>query len=343
VSRLLQIYREAGERAVPVEVMLELTHHCNFRCAHCYIPDFLAPDLLPTGRVLRLLDELAEMGTLVLALSGGEIFLRRDWLPIARRARELGFDLHLFTNGWSIGEAEADAIRSLRATVQVSLYSTDAETFETITRRPGSLARVRAGVERLRARDVRVILKMPLLTLNCGDVAAVRAYAADVGAECRVAPTITAKKDGDPAPLLLRLPPAALPELLGEPLLGCHPKDLDGPLCAAGSRYCCITSAGDVMACNILPGSGGSIRERPFREVWEGSDWLRKVRGIRARDLHTCGSCSRLAYCGRCQAQALVEDGDLYGPSSYAQQRADLVDAASNFNAVAKLEAPQAP
>ena len=143
MSRLLQIYREAAERAVPVEVMLELTHHCNFRCQHCYIPDFLVPDLLPTGRVLRLLDELAEMGTLVLALSGGEIFLRRDWLPIARRARELGFDLHLFTNGWSIGEGEADAIRDLHATVQVSLYSTDAQTFETITRRPGSLARVR--------------------------------------------------------------------------------------------------------------------------------------------------------------------------------------------------------
>ena len=326
MSRLLQIYREAGQRAIPVEVMLELTHHCNFRCQHCYIPDFLTPDLLPTARVLRLLDELAEMGTLVLALSGGEIFLRRDWLPIARRARELGFDLHLFTNGWAIGEAEADAIRDLSATVQVSLYSTEAATFDAITRRPGSLQRVRAGIEHLCARGVRVILKMPLMTLNVDDVAGVRAYAAALGVECRVAPMITARKDGDPTPLALRLSHQLVQEAVGEPLLGCHPKDLDGPLCAAGSRYCCITSAGDVMACNILPGSGGNIRDRPFRAVWEGSEWLQRIRSIRRHDLPTCGSCTRLGYCGRCQAQALVEDGDLYGPSRYAQQRADLID-----------------
>ena len=69
-------------------------------------------------------------------------------------------------------------------------------------------------------------------------------------------------------------------------------------------------------------------RERSFRDVWESSPWLQKIRGIRARDLHTCGGCSRLAYCGRCHAQALAEDGDLYGPSTYARERADLIDAA---------------
>jgi hypothetical protein len=69
------------------------------------------------------------------------------------------------------------------------------------------------------------------------------------------------------------------------------------------------------------------VCERPFREIWEGSPWLQQVRGIRASDLPICGGCSRLSYCGRCHAQALVEDGDLYGPSRLAQRRADLIDA----------------
>jgi len=90
---------EAGKRTIPLEVSLELTHHCNFRCQHCYIPDFSAPDLLSTDRILRLLEELAEMGTLYLTLTGGELFLRKDWYPIAARARQLGFSLRLFSNG----------------------------------------------------------------------------------------------------------------------------------------------------------------------------------------------------------------------------------------------------
>jgi HAD superfamily hydrolase (TIGR01490 family) len=83
----------ATKNTIPLDVCLELTHHCNFRCQHCYIPDFLAPDLLSTERVFGLLEELAEMGTLYLTLSGGEMLLRKDWYEIGRRARDLGFAL----------------------------------------------------------------------------------------------------------------------------------------------------------------------------------------------------------------------------------------------------------
>jgi radical SAM protein with 4Fe4S-binding SPASM domain len=328
MSRLEALYARAARAAVPVEVMLELTHHCNFRCRHCYIPDFLVPDALSTERVLELLEELAEMGTLVVALSGGEIFLRRDWHPIAARARELGFELHLFSNAFLVDEGTADAIAGLEATMQVSLYTMEADRFDAIVRRPGAFTRVVEGIERLRERDVRVILKVPLMTLNRGSLPAIQAYAASIGAECRSSPIITARKDGDTTPLGLRLAPAEAFGELGGPLaIGCFPeRDPDGPLCAAASRYCCITTTGDVMACNILPGSGGNVRERPFREIWERSPWLREVRGIRAQDLAECGSCSRLSYCGRCHAQALVEDGSLYGPSTHARLRAELVE-----------------
>ncbi|MEM7349847.1 MAG: radical SAM protein, partial [Acidobacteriota bacterium] len=95
---------QAARHNIPMDVSIELTHHCNFRCRHCYIPDFSAPDLLSTERLLTLLEELADIGTLFLTFTGGELFLRRDWLPLARRARELGFALRLFSNGTLIDE-----------------------------------------------------------------------------------------------------------------------------------------------------------------------------------------------------------------------------------------------
>lgn len=329
-GELERVYREAAARAIPIEVMIELTHHCNFRCGHCYIPDFGAPDRLPTARVLALLDELAAMGTLVLALSGGELLLRRDWLAIARRARALDFDLHLFTNGARVGAAEAAAIAGLGATVHVSLYTLDAAAFDAFVRRGGAFAAVTAGIGRLRALGVRTILKVPLMTFNYREAAAIAEWGSARGCEVRTSPFVTARKDGDRSPLAFRVPQEELARELGGPVLGCFDGDrvldAEAPLCAAASRYACITSAGDVMACNILPGADGNVRERAFREVWEDSPWLRRVRGLRRRDLPECSGCARYSYCGRCTAQALVEDGDLTGPSSHARERAGLAE-----------------
>ncbi len=332
-----RLLARATRHNIPLDVSIELTHHCNFRCRHCYIPDFSAPDLLSTERLLTLLEELAGAGTLFLTLTGGELFLRRDWLTVSRRARELGFALRLFSNGALIDQAVAGEIAALPAAVEISLYSMDEATFEGITRRRGSFARTLAGIERLRERGVEVLLKTPLMTHNLHHLGAIAAYAERVGAGFHPSPTIMARKDGDLTPLGVRVPLEQLVPHFGGPHLGCHVPDdpaaddialarHDGPLCAAANRYCNITSAGDVMACNILPGSGGNLRERSFREIWETSPWLNQVRGIRHADLHTCKTCDRLAYCGRCHAQALVEDGDLYGPSSYAQERAEIFE-----------------
>jgi len=307
-SQVERVYSRAASSSIPIEVMIELTHHCNFRCGHCYIPDFGAPDRLSTGRVLALLDELAAMGTLVLALSGGELLLRRDWETIARRARELDFDLHLFTNGALVDAARARAIRALDATAQVSFYTLDEARFDEFVRRPGAFANVVGGIERLRAEGVRTILKIPLMTFNYRELARLQAWGAERGCEVRSSPTITAKKAGDLAPLAFRVPQPALATELGGPVLGCFDGDrvldADTPLCAAATRYACITSAGDVMACNILPGSDANVREQSFRDVWEGSPWLRRIRALRRADLHECSSCATFTSCGRCTAQA---------------------------------------
>ncbi len=324
---------QAAKYNIPMDVSIELTHHCNFRCQHCYIPDFSAPDLLSTERLLTLLEELADMGTMFLTLTGGELFLRRDWLTVAKRARQLGFALRLFSNGTLIEDQVADDIVDLAAAVEISLYSMDEATFELISQRPGSFAKTLAGIERLRDRNVEVLLKAPMMTHNFRQLDAIAAYAEQIGAGFQASPTIMAKKDGDRSTLALRVPQEELIPHYGGPHLGCHVPEPDnndprhdGPLCAAANRYCNITSSGDVMACNILPGADGNVRERSFRDVWENSPWLNQVRNIRRNNLHTCKSCSKLSTCGRCHAQALVEDGDLYGPSSYAQERAAIFE-----------------
>jgi radical SAM protein with 4Fe4S-binding SPASM domain len=324
---------EAGKKTIPLEVALELTHHCNFRCQHCYIPDFSAPDLLSTERIFAILDELAEMGTLYLTLTGGEMMLRKDWFVIAERARELGFSLRLFTNGSTIDEENADRIATLHATVEVSLYSMDREIFERITDRPGSFDKTLRGIELLRERGIDVLLKIPMMVHNTSGFEKVFEYAEAIGATARADARIVAKKNGDLVTLQLRAAPDALLPLYRSGYTPCSvPQEYEndprseGPLCAAGNRYANIASSGEVRACNILPGAAGNLREQSFREIWEGSAWLQKIRAIRRRDLDTCNTCSKFSYCGRCHAMALVEDGNVMGPSRSACSHAETLE-----------------
>ena len=69
------------------------------------------------------------------------------------------------------------------------------------------------------------------------------------------------------------------------------------------------------MPCVAMPIACGNVRDEPFEEIWLRSPNMLRVRAIRIRDLHTCSSCTASRFCTRCPGQALVETGDLYGPS----------------------------
>lgn len=331
-SYIIKMLHEADEKSIPIEISIDLTHHCNFRCQHCYIPDFSAPDLLSTERVFSLLEELAEMGTLFLTLTGGEMFLRQDWFRIACRARDLGFRLRLFSNGSTITETIADQIRSLHAAAEISLYSMDEEIFERITQRKGSFAKTIRGIELLREQNIELLLKIPMMVFNTSGFEKVFEYGRRIGAEVRADPRIVAKKDGDLVTLQLNADTEALLPYYRSGHTPCSVNEsaddprFDGPLCAAGNRYANISSSGEVRACNSMPVVAGNVREQSFREIWEGSDWLKQVRSIRRSDLDTCNTCPKISYCGRCHAQALVEDGDIMGPSSSACSYAETVE-----------------
>jgi len=322
----------ATRQQIPLAVSLELTHHCNYRCRHCYIADFHAPDLLSTERVFELLGELADMGTLWLTLTGGEVFLRKDWLTIARHARGLGFSLRIFSNGYLIDDQRADQLAELGCAVEITLYSLTPEIFDTITCRRGTFQRTLVGIERLLERGIELELKTPVLTLNRHCIDDVATYARRIGATFRADPNILPRRDGNLAPLALAVDKRDLLPVVNDSYTGCWSPD-EGragddslPLCGAATRTASIDSAGNVHACTIMPGAGGNLREQSFRDVWENSAWFEEIRRIRRADLAVCGSCKKSSYCGRCQALALNEDGSLYGPSSRACHHAAVID-----------------
>ena len=316
-------------RKVPISAHVDLTMRCNEVCVHCYrvIEDRRE---LTTEEVRRLLDELADAGSLYLTFSGGEIFLRPDLFELIADAKRRRFDVRLKSNALLITEERARRLRELGVRqVDVTIYSADPARHDAVTKVPGSLARTLEGVDRLLAAGVRVKLNCPLMRETFAGYKAVLALADRLGVPCGIDPMITTRNDGDRATVPLRIAPAQYKAVKADSRL--NPEagrpvaappavrpDLDESVCGAGHNAVYVSSYGDVMPCVAMPIACGNVREAPFRDIWHDSPGMRRVRGITIRDLHTCSTCAASMFCARCPGQALVEDGDLYGPSSAA-------------------------
>ena len=68
---------------------------------------------LTTDEALEVIDQLAEAGVVVLAFSGGEPMMRRDWPVLVQHAVSRGWSVNVGTNGSTVTERRADQLRDL--------------------------------------------------------------------------------------------------------------------------------------------------------------------------------------------------------------------------------------
>jgi radical SAM protein with 4Fe4S-binding SPASM domain len=321
------LFRKSVGRGIPLSVHIDLTMRCNERCIHCYRVVEGRPELT-TEELKALLDDVAAAGTLYLTFSGGEIFLRKDLLELVEYARRLHFDVRLKSNALLVTSEVAARLGALGVRqVDISIYSADPAVHDWVTKVPGSLERSLEGAARLRDAGIKVKLNCPLMKQNVGQYKQIRALAERLGVLSGFDPMITAKNDGDTSPVALRISRTELGEVLQDPALNPQcgtPKatepasvraDLDDVPCGASHNACYVSAYGDVMPCVAMPVACGNVRDTPFAEIWRRSPQMLRVRSIRIRDLHTCSSCAASPFCTRCPGQALVETGDLLGPS----------------------------
>src|SRR5689334_7167189 len=129
----------------PLYVAWEITHRCNARCVHCYSasgPDADCHGELTTPEALSVIDQLADAGLLVLAFSGGEPLMRKDWGVLVAHAVSRGLSVTVGTNGSTINARTAAQIRDLGVrSVTVSLDSHVPETHDQFRRYPGLFQR----------------------------------------------------------------------------------------------------------------------------------------------------------------------------------------------------------
>ena len=334
----------------PLSGMFELTERCNLSCVHCYVNQPASSKVaraseLTTEEVKRILDQIADAGCLFLTLTGGEPLLRPDFLELYLHARKRGIIASIFTNGTLLTPEITDALVKVKPLfIEISLYGSTQETYEKVTRVPGSFARCMRGIHLMKERGLPLYLKSALITENRHELMEMQSLAQELGVSFRYDGQLWPRLDGDTTPLNYRFSAEELvaidcedPERLAEidrvarEMSG---KDVRGEnvyVCGGGLFSFYITAKGLLKSCGMVRYPIFDLKELSFAEAWEQMGVIRTLK--RQKD-SPCITCAMGALCQQCPAwsqavhgddETIVEDLCEIAHLRYAQVNANII------------------
>jgi len=329
--------RVARER-IPVDVSIEVTRRCPLACSHCYNNLPMAdPEArrqeLSTEEYYRLLDQLADAGTLWVLFTGGEIFARADFLDIYKYAKQKGFIVTLFTNGTLITERVADTLAEWPPfRIEITLYGRTRETYERLTQVPGSYDKCLAGIRRLKERGLPVSVKTVAVTINRHEIWEMKRFVEqELELPFKFDAMMTPRIDCSQSPLEVRLTPSEIVELdLSDPgrvkewgefskalIRPQQPEGHEGDVyhCGGGVSACAIDPRGRMSICLISEQDKYDLRRGSVSEGWTA--FLGNVRAKRISRETKCTTCQLKSVCGMCPANAELESGDPETPVEF--------------------------
>ena len=311
----------------PLAAEFEITERCNLNCLHCFInqPAGSAVSLqseMNTAQVKDVLDQIAEAGCLHLLLTGGEPLLRPDFAEIYLHARQKGMLVMLFTNATLVTPAVIEMLKQAPPIlVDVSVYGATQETYERVTRRPGSWERFMTGIRLLKENGLPLALKSVVLNSNKAELPLIRKLAEDMGVSFRYDASIFPRLDGSKVPFWERLSIDDMLALDREDPERMHTWALQYELsqklalrsekyvysCGAGKRSFHIDSLGRLSMCMMARKPSYSILEMGFTQAWEA---LGKETQLERTLPVPCTNCSTSGICIQCPGWSQLVHGD---------------------------------
>jgi radical SAM protein with 4Fe4S-binding SPASM domain len=335
-----------GKRAL-TSFDLEITARCNNNCRHCYI-NLPAGDKEAKEKELSL-EEIGEIGNEAVALgalwcliTGGEPLLRDDFSDIYLSLKKKGLLISVFTNATLVTKEHIKLFKAYPPRdIEVSVYGVSKESYESVTRRPGSFAAFRQGLNLLLENGLNVRLKAMALRSNLHEQPEIARF-------CKVRtkdyfrfdPFLHLRYDRNPVRnteiMAERLSPEEIvsleqsdPERFQALEEGCDklilPQSAYPPgnhlfQCGAGTVSFSLSYDGLFRLCPSLwhPDCVYDLKQGTLTDAWQ--TFVPQVQEMRSESrefLDTCRKCPFINLCMWCPAHAYLETGELDAPVDY--------------------------
>ena len=373
---LADVTREEDRAARPAYVVWELTLKCDLACVHCGSRAGKArPDELTTAEALRLVDEIAALGTREVTLIGGEAYLHEGWLDVAGAIARAGIRVGIVTGGQGMTAERARQAKDAGVTsMSVSIDGLEA-THDHVRNKRGAHRTAMAAIANVCAAGMTASANTQITRRALREIEPMFAALVEAGiASWQVSMTVPMGRAADHPELLLQpwqvlevLPMIArihahatahgvmvfpgndigyfgpYEALLRESAPGRHRAS-----CSAGRQTMGIEADGAIKGCPSLPSRdyvGGSIRDASLADIWERAEPLRFTRGRTVASLWGyCRTCYYAETClGGCSWTAHVLFGKI-GNNPYCHHRALELLAEGKRETIAIVErAPGVP
>jgi radical SAM protein with 4Fe4S-binding SPASM domain len=326
---------------------LEITARCNNNCRHCYI-NFPAGDWaikskeLSVDEIDSIADEAVGLGALWCLITGGEPLLRDDFFDIYLRLKKKGLLVSVFTNANLItGEHVRLFKKYPPRDIEVSVYGVTQETYEQVTRRPGSFAAFMRGLNMLFESGVKIRLKTMALRSNFYEMGAIRQFCLVRTKDYfRFDPQLHLRFDGNP----VRNGEIKSERLSSEEFVALEYSDPERFesiqkkcdklstkksshsncnhlfRCGAGNGTCNVSYDGFFRLCPSLfhPDCLYDLRKGSLADAWHNFvPHVRDMRSDRQEFLDKCHVCPLINLCMWCPAHAHLETGEMDVPVGY--------------------------
>ncbi len=343
----LPLWEKMRKRRGLISFDLEITARCNNHCRHCYI-NLPAGDKEVKKRELscedikEIVNEAVSLGALWCLITGGEPLLREDFFDIYLSLKKKGLLISVFTNATLITKAHIKLFKEYPPRdIEVSVYGVSKESYERVTRKAGSFAAFRRGLDLLLGNGLNVRLKAMALRTNLHEQLAIARFCRERVKDCfRFDPFLHLRYDGDPTRnaeiKAERLSPEEIVALeqsdperfqalekecdtLIVPQLS-HTTSNHLVRCGAGTASFSLSYDGLFRLCPSLwhPDCVYDLKQGTLTDAWRNFvPQVRAMRSERSDFLETCQVCPLINLCMWCPAHASLETGELDAPVTY--------------------------
>lgn len=152
----------------PLFVVLVTNNNCNLNCKYCYgnYGERGRQNNYSTRELLKIIDELKDLGTQLLTVHGGESLLRADIGEVVNYVKHKGFYIGFNTNGYLVPQRMAE-IKCVD-TICLSLDGTEESNDK--YRGKGCYKKVMSAIDVIQANHVPCVISATLTSGNMGDM-----------------------------------------------------------------------------------------------------------------------------------------------------------------------------